>query len=210
MKIAVFASGRGSNFQAILDAIHEERLPASVCVVVSNKSAAGALQTARSSNIPAFHLSQKQFPSEDEFSTALLSLLKDHGAELVALAGYMKKLPLPVVERYRNRITNVHPALLPSFGGPGMYGRHVHEAVIASGAKVSGATVHLVDEEYDRGPIILQKSVDVAMDDDAESLAAKVLVVEHEIYPLALKAFAEDRVVFKGNKVWIRLLNQRS
>lgn len=209
MKIAVFASGRGSNFQAILDAIREGLLPASVCLVVSNRSTAGVLQTARSRNIPAFHLSQKQFPSEDEFSEALLSLLKDHGTEFIALAGYLKKLPSPVVQRYRNKITNVHPALLPSFGGPGMYGRHVHEAVIASGVKVSGATVHLVDEEYDRGPIILQKSVEVTMADDAESLAAKVLVIEHEIYPLALKAFVEDRVVSKGNKVWIRSLNQR-
>lgn len=210
MKIAVFASGRGSNFQAILDAIREEILPASVCLVVSNKSAAGALDTARSRNIPAFHLSQKQFPSDDKFCESLLSLLKDHGTEFIALAGYLKKLPSPVVQRYRNKIANIHPALLPSFGGAGMYGQHVHEAVIASGVKVSGATVHLVDEEYDRGPIILQKSVEVTMADNAESLAAKVLVIEHEIYPLALKAFAEDRVVFKGNKVWIRSLNQRS
>ncbi|MEX1140298.1 MAG: phosphoribosylglycinamide formyltransferase [Bacteroidota bacterium] len=210
MKIAVFASGRGSNFQAILDGIREGLLPAQVCSVISNNSAAGALQTARSHNIPAFHLSQKQFPSEDAFSNSLLSLLQDHGAQFIALAGYLKKLPVPVVEYYRNKIINVHPALLPSFGGSGMYGRHVHEAVIAAGVKVSGATVHLVDEVYDRGPIVLQKPVEVTVDDDAESLAAKVLVIEHEIYPLALKAFAEGRVEFKGNKVWIRSLSRRS
>ncbi len=173
-------------------------------VVISNNSAAGALETARSYDIPAFHLNQKQFPSEDAFSDALLSLLQDHGVQFIALAGYLRKLSLPVVGRYSNKITNVHPALLPSFGGPGMYGRHVHEAVIAAGVKVSGATVHLVDEVYDRGPIVLQKSVEVGADDDAASLATKVLSIEHEIYPLALKAFVEGRVMFKGNKVWIR------
>ncbi|MEX2117683.1 MAG: phosphoribosylglycinamide formyltransferase [Bacteroidota bacterium] len=204
MNIAVFASGRGSNFHAILDAVREGLLPARVCAVISNNSAAGALETARSHNIPAFHLSQKQFPSEDAFSDSLLSLLQDHGAQFIALAGYLKKLTFPIVERYRNKITNVHPALLPSFGGPGMYGRHVHEAVIAAGVKVSGATVHLVDEVYDRGPIVLQKSVEVTAGDDVACLAAKVLAIEHEIYPLALKAFAEGRVEFKGNKVWIR------
>jgi phosphoribosylglycinamide formyltransferase-1 len=204
MNIAVFASGRGSNFQAILDAIREGFLPARVCAVISNNSSAGALGTARTQNIPAFHLSQKQFPSEDAFSKSLVSLLQDHGTQFIALAGYLKKLSPPVVERYRNKITNVHPALLPSFGGPGMYGHHVHETVIAAGVKVSGATVHLVDEVYDRGAIVLQKSVEVLPSDDAVSLASKVLAIEHEIYPLALKAFAEGRVEFKGNKVWIR------
>ena len=204
MNIAVFASGRGSNFQAILDAIQKGFLPARVCAVVSNNSAAGALVTARTQNIPAFHLSQKQFPSEDAFSKSLLSLLQDHDVQLIALAGYLKRLSPSVIERYRNKITNVHPALLPSFGGPGMYGHHVHDAVIAAGVKVSGATVHLVDEAYDRGPIVLQKAVEVLPNDDALSLAATVLRIEHEIYPLALKAFAENRVEFKGNKVWIR------
>jgi phosphoribosylglycinamide formyltransferase-1 len=204
MNIAVFASGRGSNLEAILDAIREGLLPARICAVVSNNSAAGALATARAQNIPAFHLSQKQFPSEDALTAALLSLLQDHGTQFIALAGYLKKLSPPVVERYRNKITNVHPALLPSFGGPGMYGHYVHEAVIAAGVKVSGATVHLVDEVYDRGPIVLQKSVEISPNDDPVRLASKVLAIEHEIYPRALKAFAEGRIEFKGNKVWIR------
>ena len=121
------------------------------------------------------------------------------------LAGYLKKIPSQVIRQYRNRIVNIHPALLPSFGGFGMYGHYVHEAVIASGVKVSGATVHLVTEEYDRGPIIMQKTVDIAFDDTPESLAAKVLKVEHEIFPLALKAFAEGRVNIEGNKAWITL-----
>jgi len=204
MNIAVLASGGGSNFQALLNAIREGVLPARICAVVSNNSAAGALDIARSQNIPGHHLSQKQFPSVDAYSEHLISVLGDHRADFIALAGYMKKIPGTIIARYRNRITNIHPALLPSFGGPGMYGMRVHEAVIASGVKLSGATVHLVDEEYDRGPIVLQKAVEVTPDDDPESLARKVLKIEHEIYPQALKAFAEDRVLLKGTKVWIR------
>jgi phosphoribosylglycinamide formyltransferase-1 len=204
MKIAVLASGRGSNLQSLLNAIREGVLPASICAVVSNNSSAGALEIARSEKIPALHLSHKQFPSEEAFSKQLLSVLSDHGAALVALAGYMKLVPKAVVERYRNRMTNIHPALLPSFGGPGMYGMRVHEAVIASGAKFSGATVHLVDEEYDRGAILLQRSVEIMPGENPETLAAKVLKIEHEIYPLVLKAFAENRVEIKGRRAWIR------
>lgn len=203
MNIAVFASGRGSNFQAILNAIQHHLLPASICVVVSNNSASGAIEIARSNKIPALHLSNRQFASEAEYVTRLLSVLEEHGTEFVALAGYMKKLPPEMIRRFRDRIANIHPALLPAFGGVGMYGIRVHEAVIASGCKVSGATVHLVDEEYDRGPIVFQKVVTIDRNDTAESLAAKVLVVEHEIYPLALKAFAEGRVGIEGKKAWI-------
>ena len=204
MNIGVFASGRGSNFQAILDAILRGALPARISLVLSNKSDAGALEIARTHAIPAVHLSQMQFPDEATFTSALLEVLRQHDVEFIALAGYLKKIPAPVVRRFRNRILNIHPALLPAFGGPGMYGHRVHEAVIASGAKLSGATVHLVDEEYDRGPIVLQKSVPVAEDDTPELLAAKVLKIEHEIYPLALKAFAENRVAINERFVWIR------
>jgi phosphoribosylglycinamide formyltransferase-1 len=204
MNIAVFASGRGSNFQAILNAIDEGRLPARVTLLVSNNSGAGALDLARSQNIPAFHLSQKQFASEEAYVQQLLALLQRHNIELIALAGYMKKVPSVVIERYRNKILNIHPALLPSFGGPGMYGHHVHEAVIAAGVKVAGATVHLVDEEYDRGPIVHQKTIEVLSDDTAETLASKVLKIEHEIYPEVLAAFARERVKIEGRKVWIQ------
>lgn len=204
MNIGVFASGRGSNFQAILDAIQQRILSARVTLVLSNKSDAGALEIARTHALPALHLSQKQFPDEDSFAAAMLAALTNHEVQLVALAGYLKKIPGAVVRQYRNRILNIHPALLPSFGGPGMYGHYVHEAVIASGAKVSGATVHLVDEEYDRGPIVLQQVVAVEEHDTPETLAAKVLNVEHTIYPLALKAFSENRIVMKEGSVWIR------
>jgi phosphoribosylglycinamide formyltransferase 1 len=203
MNIGVFASGRGSNFQAILSAIELGNLPARVTVLVSNKGDAGAFEIAHSRSIPAVHLSQKQFTDEALYGTAMLALLKSHNVEFIALAGYLKKIPVVVVREYRHRILNIHPALLPSFGGQGMYGHHVHEAVLASGAKISGATVHLVDEEYDRGPIVLQKTVAVEEHDTPDTLAAKVLKIEHEIYPLALKAFAEDRVTTHGRSVWI-------
>ncbi|MEK6755287.1 MAG: phosphoribosylglycinamide formyltransferase [Bacteroidota bacterium] len=203
MNIGVFASGRGSNFQAILNAIQRGILPARVTLLLSNKSDAGALEIARSNGIPTIHLSQKQFPDEESFAAKMLNVLRGHDVHLIALAGYLKKIPTVVVRAYRNKILNIHPALLPLFGGPGMYGHHVHEAVIASGMKVSGATVHLVDEEYDRGLIVLQRSVPVEEHDTAETLAAKVLTIEHEIYPQAIKAFVENRVLIKERSVWI-------
>jgi phosphoribosylglycinamide formyltransferase-1 len=205
MNIAIFASGRGSNFQAILSAIDAGLLSARVTVLISNRSDAAALDIARARKIQTSHLSQKMFPSEEALVEAMLNVLSQQRAELLVLAGYMKKIPLQVVRRYRNRIVNIHPALLPSFGGAGMYGHFVHEAVIASGMKVSGATVHLVDEEYDRGPIVMQKTVEIIQEDTPDLLAAKVLKIEHEIYPLALKAFAEGKVKIEGRKAWITL-----
>ena len=203
MNIGVFASGRGSNFQAILDAIQRGTLPARVTLLLSNRSDAGALEIARAHAIPTVHLSQKQFLDETLLAAAMLDVLKQHNVEFIALAGYLKKIPSSVIREYRNRILNIHPALLPAFGGPGMYGHHVHEAVLASGAKLSGVTVHLVDEEYDHGPIVLQKAVPVEEGDTPETLAARVLRIEHEVFPLALKAFAENRITFHERSVWI-------
>ena len=203
MNIGVFASGRGSNFQAILSAIERGILPARITVLLSNRSDAGAFEIANAHSIPTVYLSQKRFADEALYAAAMLAALTSHDVELIALAGYLKKIPAIVVREYRHRILNIHPALLPSFGGQDMFGHHVHEAVLASGVKVSGATVHLVDEEYDRGPIVLQKTVAVDESDTAETLAAKVLTVEHEIYPLALKAFAEHRATIHERSVWI-------
>ena len=140
MNIAIFASGRGSNFQAILSAIDAGLLSARITVLISNRSDAGALDIARARRIQTSHLSQKMFPSEEALADALLNVLSLQRSELIVLAGYLKKIPLQVIRRYRNRIVNIHPALLPFFGGAGMYGRFVHEAVIASGMKISGAT----------------------------------------------------------------------
>jgi phosphoribosylglycinamide formyltransferase-1 len=195
LHLAVLGSGRGSNFQAILSAIDGGRLPSTrVSLVISNNSDAGILALARSAGIPALHVSQKQFPTEEAFTDALLLELQRHGAELIVLAGYMKRVPSRIVREYRGRILNIHPALLPKFGGQGMYGHHVHEAVIAARETESGATVHVVDEEYDRGPIVLQRTVPVSPDETPETLAAKVLDVEHALYPDAIRQYA-DRVM---------------
>lgn len=203
MNIAVFASGRGSNFAAILDAIHNGSLPARACLLLSNRSDAGALELARSRGVSAVHCSRTQFADDVTFVRAMLDVLRSHGTEAVALAGYLKRVPTPVVAEFRNRILNIHPALLPSFGGHGMYGHHVHEAVLAAGAKLSGATVHLVDEEYDRGPIVAQRSVPVFPGDTPATLAARVLTVEHELYPFALAALAQGRLIVKDRLAWI-------
>lgn len=201
LNIAVLGSGRGSNFQAILTAIQQGRIPgATIRVVISNNSDAGILEIARNNSLPAVHLSHRQFPTEDEFVDALLSLLRVHGVNFIVLAGYMKRIHRRVIEAFRHRIINIHPALLPRHGGPGMYGRHVHEAVIAAGDPISGATVHFVDEEYDHGSVVLQKTVSVTAGDTPETLAAKVLEIEHEIYPEAIRRLATT--VAAGQK-WI-------
>jgi phosphoribosylglycinamide formyltransferase 1 len=204
MDIAVFASGRGSNLMAILKAIEEGKLKARVVVVISNNSSAGALEIARSKGIDALHISRRQFSSDREYADKILSELRKRNVELVVLAGYMKKIPAEVVSEYRNRILNIHPALLPSFGGQGMYGINVHKAVIESGVKITGVTVHIVDEEYDHGPIVLQRAVEVKDDDTPETLAERVLKVEHEVYPEAIRLFVEGKVNVFGRKVIIK------
>ncbi len=195
LNVAVFGSGRGSNFQSILDAMDDGRLPGMrVCLAVSNNSGAGLLEIARAHSIPALHLSRKNFPDDGSFVDAVLDALRAHGTDVIALAGYMKQVHPRIIHAFRNRIVNIHPALLPRFGGQGMYGVHVHEAVLAAGEKVSGATVHVVDEQYDHGAIVLQKSVPVLPGDTPQTLAARVLEVEHEIYPKALRLLAEGKV----------------
>jgi phosphoribosylglycinamide formyltransferase-1 len=201
LRIAVFASGRGSNLKAILDAINAGTIPnAQIALVISNNSDSGALAIARSSSIPALHLSRKQFDSDESFNQTLLSSLDEHRVNFIALAGYMKRISVSIVKAFRDRIVNIHPALLPSFGGPGMYGRFVHEAVIRSGAAFSGATVHMVDEEYDHGRIILQRSISVDPGETPETLAAKISTIEHELYPEAIRMIAEGKVIIgKGH-----------
>ncbi len=204
LKIAVFASGKGSNVRAILEAIEAGTIRnAAIVSVISNNSDAGVLTLAREHGIPAIHASRKGYGSDSDFCRALIEILNASGANFIVLAGYMKKVDAEIVRAFRNRIVNIHPALLPDFGGPGMYGMHVHEAVIKSGKKISGATVHLVDEEYDRGPIVLQQQVAVADDDTPETLAAKVLQVEHELYPRAIRLFAEGKIIIHERHVRI-------
>jgi len=204
LNIAVFASGKGSNFRAILNAIKAGKIQdARVVLVISNNSDAGALVTARENNIPTLHISRMQFLAEEEFNGTLLEKLKEYSVNFIVLAGYMKKVDVSLIRVFKNRIVNIHPALLPKFGGSGMYGIHVHEAVIAEKENISGVTVHIVDEEYDHGPIVLQQTVPVVDSDTPESLAARVLKVEHEIYPEAVKLFAEGRIKVEGQIVTI-------
>ncbi len=194
LNVAVFGSGRGSNFQAILTAIETRKLPGvRIALVVSNNSGAGILDIARRHGLPSMHLSERQFPDENAFADAVLSTLQRHGADFIALAGYMRRVPQRVIAAYRHRIVNIHPALLPKFGGKGMYGIHVHEAVLAAGETVTGASVHIVDEEYDHGAVVLQRQVPVMPGDTPETLAARVLEVEHQIYPEALALFAAGK-----------------
>jgi len=183
VRVAVLVSGGGTNLQALLDALHGSPL-ARVARVISNRPDAGALDRARRAGVDAIVLRDTTDPAE------LHSALND--AQLVVLAGYLKLVPPSVVSRFRHRIINVHPALLPEFGGPGMYGRHVHEAVLASGVKESGATVHYVDEEFDRGPIIAQARVPVEAGDTPETLAARVLNAEHELLPKVVLKLARE------------------
>ena len=183
MRVAVAVSGRGSNLQALLRALGPGA-PARVVLVLSDRPDAGGLEWAREYGVPAEVLSD---PAD---AAQWLTQLERHRIELVVLAGYLKLVPAPVIARFRDRILNVHPALLPAFGGKGMYGHRVHQAVLASGARESGATVHLVDEAYDRGPVLGQVRVPVLPDDTPDRLAARVLEVEHRLLPAAVLAAA--------------------
>ncbi len=185
-KIAVFLSGGGTNLQSLIDASHDGRLSGEIALVVSNHEDAYGLQRAIKAGIDTFVYKIKNYETKEEAHADLMALLEQYKVDYIALAGYLKLLPPPVIKKFHNRITNIHPALLPQYGGKGMYGHNVHEAVITNGESESGATVHLVDEIYDNGRILEQKKVPVRPDDTPDSLAARVLEIEHELYPLAL------------------------
>lgn len=201
MRLAFFASGGGSNVGAILDAIDAGHLDAEAVLVVTDRPGIGVIDRAEARGLPVAVLPPVEFDTEAAWTDALLGALRDAEADAVALAGYLKKVPEAVVRSFPARMLNVHPALLPAFGGPGMYGRHVHEAVIEHGCRVSGATVHLVDAAYDTGPIVLQACVPVEPGDTPATLAARVLAAEHEIYPRALALLASGRLRLEGRRV---------
>ncbi|GMV06713.1 MAG: phosphoribosylglycinamide formyltransferase [Gemmatimonadota bacterium] len=183
LSAAVFASGGGSNFQSLL-AHQGEGTPWRIRVLVADRPGIGALERAERAGVAARVIPTKG-RSAEAVADETLATLREHDVGVIFLAGYLKLVPAPVIAAYRGRILNIHPALLPSFGGKGMWGIHVHRAVLASGARLSGPTVHLVDEEYDRGMIVAQWPVPVLSGDTAETLAARVLQVEHRLYPLA-------------------------
>ncbi|MDD5674991.1 MAG: phosphoribosylglycinamide formyltransferase [Chitinivibrionales bacterium] len=203
MRCVVFASGGGSNFGALLDRREAGDLPCDFALLIGNNSGAGAFERARRHGVPTLHLAPSQFTGENLYAARLADALEKSGAELLVLAGYMKKLPPAIVAAYRDRIVNVHPALLPAFGGKGLYGRNVHQAVLDYGAKISGVTVHFVTEEYDQGPIIMQQAVPVLEGDTAETLAARVLAAEHDTYWRAINAIALGKVTVTGRKVCV-------
>lgn len=203
MNLGVFASGGGTNFQAVLDAVDRGDLPIRVALCLSNKADAGALERAKKHGVAAVVFDHTLFDDDASYAAAMLQLLAKHDVDFIALAGYMRKIPSEVVAEFSGRIINIHPALLPAFGGKGLYGRRIHEAVLAYGVRWTGVTVHLVDEEYDTGPIVLQEPVTVLPGDTAEQLAARVLDVEHRLYPEALRLFAQNRVRVAGRHVMI-------
>jgi len=172
--------------------------------VISNRRDAYGLERAKKHGIDAVYIRQKDFESFEDFNKAIIDVLKAHEVELVVLAGYLKILTPQFIEEYKNRIINIHPSLIPAFCGKGYYGIRVHEEVINYGVKISGATVHFVDEGADTGPIIIQEAVEVAEEDTAESLQAKVLKIEHKILPLAVKYYCEGRLQIEGRRVLIK------
>ena len=198
-KIAVFVSGGGSNFMAIHHQIQKREIPGEIVLVISNNPKCGAIEYANENSISHVIINETRYPNPHTRGELLIDTCLKAEINLICLAGYMKMLPPAFVKQYENKILNIHPGLLPEFGGKGFFGMRVHEAVINSGKRESGATVHFVDEIYDHGPIILQKKVEVLETDTAESLAARILKLEHELYPEVVKAFCENKIIMENN-----------
>jgi phosphoribosylglycinamide formyltransferase 1 len=196
MNIGFLASHGGSNMQAIIDACKSGKLQAIPAAVISNNSDSGAIARAKTEGVPYYYLSGKTHPESEALDQAILNTFLHHQVDIIVLAGYMKKLGPKTLAHFRGRILNIHPALLPKFGGEGMWGIHVHEAVIAAGEKESGVTIHFVDENYDTGAIIAQTRVPVLPDDTPETLAARVLVQEHILYPETLQKIVSGEISF--------------
>ena len=203
VRIAVLCSGGGTNLQALIDAQEAGRIDGEIVLVLANASKAYALERARKHGIEARFISKKQAGSDEAFNDAILAELRRVGAELVVLAGYLPIVGAQIVRAYEHRIINIHPALIPAFCGPGMYGHHVHEAVLAYGAKISGATTHFVDEQIDHGGVIMQASVPVLEDDTPDTLAARVLTVEHQILPESVRLFCAGKLGVDGRRVHV-------
>ena len=195
IRIAVLASGRGSNLEALFEAL-AGRADAAIVLVASDREDAPAIGRAQARGVAAAVVAP-------EDAAGMIDVLERSRVDWIVLAGYLKRVPPEVVRKYRGRILNIHPALLPRHGGKGMYGERVHAAVFAAGESRSGASVHLVDEEYDRGPVVAQRQVPVLPDDTPTSLAARVLEVEHRLLPEVVVAVAEGRLRVEGDRAWI-------
>jgi phosphoribosylglycinamide formyltransferase-1 len=198
MRLGVLASGSGSNLQAILDGCAKGSIPAQVGAVICNVPGARALERARAAGVPAILLPHRQFASREDYDLEVIATLQRHGVELVCLAGFMRLITPVLLRAFENKILNIHPSLLPAF--PGM---HAVRQALAAGVRVSGCTVHLVDEGTDSGPILIQAAVPVLDGDSEESLAARILVQEHRCYPRAISLWAQGRVGIEGRRVRI-------
>ncbi|WP_338817712.1 phosphoribosylglycinamide formyltransferase [Parvimonas micra] len=203
LNIAVFISGGGTNLQAIIDAVKENKINGKIKLVFSNRKNAYGLIRAQNESIDTFYLNRKKFFCNEEYDERILEELERRNIDLIVLAGYLNILSSKFVSKYSNRIINIHPSLIPSFCGDGFYGENVHKAVIKSGVKFTGATTHFVDEKVDTGAIILQDVVPVYINDDFETVAKRVLEIEHEILVKTVKAFCDNKIVFKDNRAFI-------
>ena len=201
MNLAVLASGSGTTLQNLLDRIASKSLDARINLVIASRPNILALERAAKVAIPAHIIDRKSFSSPEAFSKPIFKLIEEGNIDLICLAGWLCMLKIP--PRYENRVMNIHPALLPSFGGAGMYGKKVHEAVLAHGCKISGCTVHFVDEKYDNGPIILQRACPVLENDTPDSLAHRVFEEEKIAYPQAIRLFQQGRLKIAGRRVQI-------
>lgn len=199
--IAVLLSGSGTTLQNLLTHIRTGTLPVRIVAVIASKPNVLGVARARDAGLPTHVVERNRFASVDAFSAATFAICREAGAQLVCMAGYLQLLHIPA--DYQGKVLNIHPSLLPAFGGRGMYGHHVHEAVLHYGAKISGCTVHFADNEYDHGPIVLQRSVPVADDDTPDTLAARVFQEECAAYPEAVRAYAEGRLRQHGRHVRI-------
>lgn len=194
LNLACLASGSGSNLQAIIDSIGSERLPARIVAVISNEPEAQALERARRHGLPSFLINHRDFKRRSDFEQVLIEVIDRQGTDLICLCGFMRILTPSFIDHYQGRILNIHPALLPKYGGRGFYGLKVHQVVLSAGERESGCTVHFVDAQVDHGPIILQRRVPVLPGDTPETLAERVLAEEHLAFPQAIAMLAEGRV----------------
>jgi phosphoribosylglycinamide formyltransferase 1 len=201
-RIAVLISGGGTTLRNLIEKIAAGQLPLEICLVVASSPAARGLQFAHEAGIPSAVIERKGFASQDDFSREIFDRCRQSQIDLVVMGGFLKRVTIP--DDFANRVVNIHPALVPSFCGEGFYGHRVHEAVLEYGAKLSGCTVHFADNQYDHGPVIVQRAVPVLDDDTPETLAARVFGAECEAYPEALRLIAAGRVKVEGRRVRIR------
>lgn len=203
LNIGILISGGGSNLQAIIDEIEAGNIDGQISLIISNREDAYGLERGRKAGIESIFLDPKAYGTNEGYNLKIVEEFEKRKIGLVVLAGYLRILSKDFIEAYRNRIINIHPSLIPSFCGDGFFGEKVHQAIIDQGCKISGATVHFVDEGTDTGPIILQEAVEVKDDDKPEDLGKRVLEVEHRILPRAVKLFCENKIIVEGRRTRI-------